>query len=288
MDAEDQSSPDSVEALKLLVARMSPPRFGAFAEFVYQAELERRGDVVKGVHENGVDFLVNRTTKEDLKAQRLIKCHSGILSRVRSVTYRIPGVSYPLMVFFADAIVVFDSNDGLRERFRMTWEEVVSLHAKFHRRKKTRVTPVVEVPKTGKAARSRIAAELRAWIANEWGLRAKTVVRGNRATQDQMGQSGWGPEAFYHSPDDQRRPVDLVVLLFFEGVEDYAVFAYPMSLHGEIEWYPKKVGPNPGGRMTFDPRKLDDRFKFSSIAEFMQDFLRRFKDFLRGFGDQLS
>lgn len=245
-------------------------RIGTYGEHLYAAVLEDQNHVVKSMRREGRDFLVDGHLHVDVKAALSLGKRSHLGAPRWTGAGRKQGVLYHRVMFYDDAIVIGSSIEGdPLGTLKVSWEKALNiLTSGRHLGRQEAAAPSLH-----RIAQKRMLQGLKNRLQELWAVDAKVVYRDNPTAQKAMGE--WGPESF-HPSKAQRLSKDLVVLVYFDGSDVDKVFAYPMRCWAEIAWKDKSVGPNPHRRKTFDPAKLDAKFKFKSLKEFEDNFLSRF------------
>jgi hypothetical protein len=245
--------------------------YGFFAEYLYAVTMSRHCDV-KSEHSGGVDFVLDGTTKVDVKSRICLDSNTKQFPREPDSS-RSQGVTYPHVIFYDDLVTIYDTESKSEKVIEpIAWEKVCSIAADYMKKKTRRLYIPGDNERT--EANMKTLKNLEGRIREHWKLNPKMVRRSSPGAMKGMNNSGWGPEAFFLYPRDQE--YDLVVLVYFDGEADYEVCAYPRRLSHEIAWSEKPVGPNKNKRMTFDPRILPSKFRFKDIEDFKKNFPDRF------------
>lgn len=249
-------------------------RYGYLGEDVFQSVMRSHGCPVQSSHRDGADFVLDGKERVDVKTRLCLGSMSGEEIRQLSPTQCMPDTTYAYVTLYDDVIQVHMARPGeaIALAAELSWTEVLRIYVE---KPGKGLTHTSRHESRYEEARKTAKADLIGWVAEHWRMKAKVVLRSTRMTQEKMGRSGWGPEAFYHDPD-RPRGVELVVLLYFDHDTIYEVCAYPMSHSRNIEWRDKPVGPNLSRRKTFDPVTLPDVYKFPDLEAFKQEFRDRF------------
>lgn len=254
----------NVETIKERISVATAAQLGKFGENLFEKYLTSRGIDFKRVHKRGVDFFIDGIGNLDLKTKNYLEVKdNGEINRYR---FKINGITYGYLQLFSDKIIIYLDSNGLISRFgELEWSECAQMMCDF------------EFGKNSKNFSSFVSAkkkEIFSWIKGEWGLDARVISRSGKKVQDSFENNGWGPNNFYIGASG-RKKYDLTVLVYFEEGEIYKIFAYATGLMDEIDWFSKDKGPNPQGIMIFDPRSLNDKFVFSGLDDFKENYLER-------------
>ena len=243
---------------------------GSYGERIYAHVMHaKHGHKVQSMHHGGCDFLIDGALHVDVKSSLC----QGLIASHGAPTWtggpRQPGVLYHRVLFYDDGVVVGSSmTPGPLATDQMSWADAARIVDKGLRKSRA----WKRAPSSVKDGQEELIRDLERRLKTQWGVSAKVRRRGNPTAQRQMG--AWGPHSFY--PYESQRPsTDLVVLVYFDGLAVREVFAYPMRCWSQISWKPTHVGPA-SKQMTFDPAKLDAKFKFKSLEHFEATFPSRF------------
>jgi hypothetical protein len=247
-------------------------RYGSLGEKIFCHHMSKSHKVEK-LHKHGADFLIDGKDRVDVKTPLMLDKKFGTTFTKISKKQQAPNTAYAYVLLLDDIVSIYLAQ-YLREPVHIaniSWEDALVIF-------NTENIKVI-APKnltTEQLFADSVIDDLEDWLAIQFHKKAKFVTRHNKKTQDSMCKSGWGPEAFFHDPKQNRGNVDLVVLIFFDGGKVYDIFSYPISEHSEIHFTDKKVGLNLSKRKTFAPDLLSNRYKFKSIAQFKNEVGNRF------------
>ena len=268
------TTPDALKARMLRERAGGNTRYGTDGELILAEYLRDLGHSVAWVHAAGIDLSVDGDLNVDVKAHLALGKPATFSPPQVSPRLRIEGVHYTRVVFLDDAIRIFDAPfaEAGEEAVIVDWEVACGYLARSQRGE----IPSRADPAGTRASQKQICKALAKWVSTTWRLRAYVIFRGNSLTQASMSRRGWGPESFYQDPAKAQGKFDVVVLIYFEESTPQSIYAYPLSRSDDIAWISKPVGPNRAGRMSFDPKLLDNRFVFSSLDNFKEEFPLRF------------
>lgn len=247
-------------------------RYGALGEKIFSHHMSKSYKVEK-LHKHGADFLIDGKDRVDVKTPLMLDKKFGATFTKISKNQQAPNTAYAYVLLLDDMVTIYLAQH-LSEPVHIAninWEDALVIF-------NTETIKVI-APKNFTSEQliaDSVIDDLEDWLAIEFHKKAKFVTRHNKKTQDSMCKNGWGPEAFFHDPKQNRGNVDLVVLIFFDGGKVYDIFSYPISEHGKIHFTDKKVGLNLSKRKTFSPDLLSSRYKFKSIAQFKKEVGDRF------------
>lgn len=268
-----QVTPDELKARMRNERDAGNTRYGGDGERIVAEFLKDLGHAVEPVHAAGIDLSVDGLLSVDVKTHLALGKKATHRPPAVSTAVKQAGVHYPRVVFYDDCVRIFDCPclGNKLSPVELTWEATGALLARSPQKARRPVADPLGV----RAAQRAVCDALRSWIEAHWGLVARVVFRGNPIVQDSMSRQAWGPESFYQDPEKMASKIQLVVLLYFDGADARKVLAYALGQSAEIRWDKKAVGPNPAGRMTFNPHTLDPKFVYAGVDAFKNEFLRR-------------
>jgi len=247
-------------------------RYGSLGEKIFCHHMSKSHKVEK-LHKHGADFLIDGKDRVDVKTPLMLDKKFGTAFAKISKNQQVPNTAYAYVLLLDDIVTIYQAQ-YLSEPVHIasiSWDDALVIFNTENIK--------VMAPKNFTAEQliaDSAIDDLADWLAIQFHKKAKFVTRHNKKTQDSMCKSGWGPEAFYHDPKQNRGNFDLVILIFFNGGEVYDIFSYPISEHSKILFTDKKVGLNLSRRKTFSPNLLSSRYKFKSIAQFKKEVGDRF------------
>ena len=255
---------NKIEDLKELLNCATSAKLGQYGEHLLEKILHSIGLDFKRIHKGGVDFEIKGYGSVDLKTKNCLSKFAS--NHFQAFPYKISNVTYFYMNLYDDKVCVYvDDNKSISTFAEVSWSQCIDFLPDFFFEKRSELNS---------NSISQIKKDVKNWVLNEWGLTARVISRAGRKAQDSFEKNGWGPNNFY-SNEKQKKLTQLTILIYFDGEDIYKIFAYPVGLSDEIDWFPKDKGPNKQGVMIFDPRDLNEKFKFSSIYEFKNSYPER-------------
>jgi hypothetical protein len=254
----------TIKDIKEKISVATAAQLGKFGENLFEKYLNSKAIDYKRVHQRGIDFVVDGIGDLDLKTKKYLEIkNNGKVNRYR---FKLDGVKYGYLQLFSDKIIIYLDSNGLVSHFgEIKWTECVQMMCDFEFRKNS------QKPSSFATAKKK---EICNWIKSQWGLDARIISRSGKKAQDSFEDNGWGPNNFY-SGVSGRKKYDATVLIYFDEGDIYKIFAYATTLIDEINWFSKDKGPNPQGIMIFNPRNLNNKFIFSSLDDFKENYLDR-------------
>jgi len=247
-------------------------RYGALGEKIFSHHMSKSHKVEK-LHKHGADFLIDGKVRVDVKTPLMLDEKFGAAFTKISKNRQAPNTAYAYVLLLDDVVALYLAQHISEPTHiaNISWEDALVI---FNTENIKVITP--KNISTEQLIADAVVDDLAEWLAIQFEKKAKFVTRHNKKTQDSMCKNGWGPEAFYHDPKQNRGNVDLVVLIFFDEGKVYDIFSYPISEHSLIHFTDKKVGLNLSKRKTFSPDLLSSRYKFKNVAQFKKELGDRF------------
>lgn len=248
-----------------IVASLTPPKLGKFGErlaLTHWTEAKRR---IEKRHRQQTDFLVDGAPY-DVKSSA-VPCRRGNVFINTQHPYHGPqaeGINILRVGFFADCAVVSKEDNVLR---RFSEAELMQHWHAIQQHERSAAEP--RVPggyDLWQAAQKQQVSQ----ICARHSLSVRFVVR--NGVEVQLGFGTWGPNNLHHG----KRPEDMTVCLWTEGLRIHRVIAYRRTDIDELPWH----NFNPPG---LDPvltmglgefEQFRHRFCFVSIEEFEKEFFK--------------
>ena len=181
----------------------------------------------------------------------------------------IPQVHYAYIIFWKNSVELKvelnDANFGnydcvfSSDLINKTWHEFDKKTIKFLDKQHVQTTKFLK-------------DELRDWIENNLGIKARVIQRKSNTTLG-LRNGGWGADNFYQKPPHKHQ---LVVLLCVGNGSVSYIHSYPTSEYLSIEVRPKPVGTNRKEILCYQVSMLSDRYKFIDINDFKLNIKQRF------------